>query len=158
MLVGDYFYELFCLLLTYFPNPLKNVEEGALWKEASLHLFRSILGRTPDLHGTLGLISWSGSTMAYTWTVSKSSLLSQRTLDSLTLLISASCSRVKDEGQPPFSYQNLSPNLKLWNCLPIRQAKVGPTILPGSGLSVIPADQRSRSSGEAYTLAYPLTL
>ena len=22
------------------------------------------LGRTPDLHGTLGLISWSGSTMA----------------------------------------------------------------------------------------------
>ena len=53
---------------------------------------------------------------------------------------------------------NLSPNLKLWNCLPIRQANVGPTILPGRGLSVMPADQRSRSSGEAYTLAYPLTL
>merc|ERR1719189_2047974 len=158
MLVGDYFYELFCLLLTYFPNPLKNVEEGALWKEASLHLFRSILGRTPDLHGTLGLISWSGSTMAYTCTVSKSSLLSQRTLESFTLLISASCSRVKDDGQPPFSYQNLSPCLKLWNCFPMRQARVGPTMLPGSGLSVIPADHRSISSGDAYILLNPFTL
>lgn len=90
-----------------------------------------------------------------TCTVSKSSLLSQRTLDSLTRLISANCSRVKDEGQPPFSYQNLSPCLKLWNCLPMRQARVGPTILPGSGLSVMPADHRSISSGEAYILLNP---
>ena len=90
-----------------------------------------------------------------TCTVSKSSLLSQRTLDSLTRLISASCSRVKDEGQPPFSYQNLSPCLKLWNCLPMRQARVGPTILPGRGLSVMPADHRSISSGEAYILLNP---
>ena len=86
---------------------------------------------------------------AVTWTVSRSSLLSHRTRDSLTRLISASCSRVKEEGQPPFSYQNLSPWRKLWNCLPIRQAKVGPTMLPGSGLSVMPADHRSMSSGEA---------
>ena len=28
--------------------------------------YRFYLGNTPDLHGTRGLISWSGSTMAYT--------------------------------------------------------------------------------------------
>ena len=28
--------------------------------------------------------------------------------------------------------------LKLWNCLPMTQARVGPTMLPGRGLSVIP--------------------
>ena len=50
---------------------------------------------------------------------------------------------VNEEGQPEFSYQYLSPNLfapkhkrsqtngmenlKLWNCLPMMHANVGPT-------------------------------
>ena len=53
----------------FFPKPLWKLWEGAEWKEASLHRLRSILGRTPDLHGTRGLISWSGSTIAYTCNV-----------------------------------------------------------------------------------------
>ena len=78
---------------------------------------------------TLGLILWSGSTMGntcntgpcwrgrgwcprhsdcgLTWMVSRWSLLSQMIRDSFTFLISASWSPVKEEGQPPFSYQNL---------------------------------------------------
>jgi len=70
------------------------------------------------LQGTLGLISWSGRTMAYTWMLSLLSEQSQRTRDSLVFRISASCSRVKLLGQPPFSYQNRLPSRKLWNCLP----------------------------------------
>ena len=50
----------------FFPKPLWKLWEGAEWKEASLHRLRSILGRTPDLQGTRGLISWSGNTIAYT--------------------------------------------------------------------------------------------
>merc|ERR1711970_955368 len=83
--------------------------------------------------------------------------LSQRTRDNLTLLISANCSRVKEDGQPPFSYQNLSPYLKLWNCLPTMQAKVGPTMEPGRGLSVTPAVHKSISSGDSYSSLYPFT-
>lgn len=36
-----------------------------------------------------------------------------------------------------FSYQNLSPFLYIKNCLAIKQAKVGPTIPPGTGSSVM---------------------
>ena len=54
----------------FFPKPLWKLWEGAEWKEASLHRLRSILGRTPDLQGTRGLISWSGNTIAYTCNVS----------------------------------------------------------------------------------------
>ena len=79
------------------------------------------------------------------------SLLSQRIRDSFTFLISASWWTVKEEGQPPFSYQNLSPNLMLWKDLAITQANVGPTKAPGSGVSVIPADQRSISAGLEYS-------
>ena len=96
-----------------------------------------------DLQLTLGFILWSGKAMECTWTVWRLSLLSQRILDSLTFLISSSCSREKEDGKLEFSYQNLSPNLMLWNDLPITQAKVGPTREPGRGISVIPADQRS---------------
>ena len=53
----------------FFPKPLWKLCEGAEWKEASLHRLRSILGRTPDLQGTRGLISWSGNTIAYTCNV-----------------------------------------------------------------------------------------
>ena len=99
----------------FFPKPLWKLCEGAEWKEASLHRLRSILGRTPDLQGTRGLISWSGNTIAYTcnvfertlcdlmfsmshimiinrmrtWMFSMSSELSQRMDESFTLLISA---------------------------------------------------------------------
>ena len=76
------------------------------------------------------------------------------------------CSWVKEDGQPPPSYQNLSPYLeeaefqrtvslighnylKLWNCLPMMQAKVGPTMEPGRGRSLMPAVHRSMSSGLA---------
>ena len=52
----------------FFPKPLWKLWEGAEWKEASLHRLRAILGRTPDLQGTRGLISWSGNTIAYTCT------------------------------------------------------------------------------------------
>ena len=38
------------------------------------------------------------------------------------------------------------------------QAKVGPTMAPGSGLSEMPADHRSTSSGEEYTDAYADTV
>ena len=104
-----------------------------------------------------------------TWMVSRWSLLSQMIRDSFTFLISASWSPVKEEGQPPFSYQNLvsitptyepitiytlddcgsdlSPCLKLWKDLPMMQARVGPTMAPGLGTSLTPADQRSISSG-----------
>ncbi len=40
---------------------------GDEWKDASLHLLKSIPLRTPLLQGTRGLMSWSGRTMAYTW-------------------------------------------------------------------------------------------
>ena len=50
----------------FLPKPLWKLWEGAEWKEASLQRLRSILGRTPDLQGTRGLISWSGNTIAYT--------------------------------------------------------------------------------------------
>ena len=54
------------------------------------NLVRSILGRRLELQGTLGLISWSGRTMAYTWMSSILSELSQITRESFTLLISSS--------------------------------------------------------------------
>ena len=54
------------------------------------NLVRSILGRRLELQGTRGLISWSGSTMAYTWMSSILSELSQITRESFTLLISSS--------------------------------------------------------------------
>ena len=41
-------------------------------------------------------------------------------------------------------------NLKLWNCLPMMQAKVGPTMEPGRGSSLTPAVHRSMSSGLSY--------
>ena len=84
------------------------------------------------------------------------------------------CSIVKEDGQPEPSYQYLSPNLmerhpnifssstshtnvivmtnlKLWNCLPMMQAKVGPTMEPGRGSSLIPAVHKSMSSGLSYS-------
>lgn len=45
------------------------------------------------------------------------------------------------------NYQNLSPLLEYENCVAMIQAKVGPNILPGSGLSDTPPDQRSTSLG-----------
>ena len=41
---------------------------------------------------------------------------------------------------------NKENNLKLWNCLPMMQAKVGPTMDPGRGTSEMPADHMSMSS------------
>lgn len=115
-------------LKVYLPKP--NEGEGAAWYVASRHLLKSIRGRIPDLQGTLGLISWSGSTIAYTCTLSNSSELSHRILDIFILRISPSCSTVKLDGHPPFSYQNRSPCRKLWNCLPMMHARVGPTSDP----------------------------
>ena len=110
----------------YFPNP----GPGAAWKDASRHLVRSMRGSSCDLQLTRGLISWSGSTIACTWIVSMSSALSQKIRESRTFRISASCSRVKEDGQPEFSYQKRSPARKWLNWRPIMQAKVGPTIAP----------------------------
>lgn len=62
--------------------------------------------------------------------------------------------RVKELGQPPFSYQNRSPNLRSLNCRPMMQAKVGPTRLPGRGRSESPPDQRSMSSGVLKTISF----
>ena len=47
---------------------------------SSIHFVKSILGMTPLLHGTLGLILWSGRTKARIWTVSSLSVLSQSSL------------------------------------------------------------------------------
>ncbi len=47
--------------------------------------------------------------------VSMSSELSHTILESLTFLISSSCSTVKELGHPPFSYQKRSPNLSWAN-------------------------------------------
>lgn len=55
--------------------------------------------------------------------------------------------RVKDDGWFGNSYQNLSPRREWPNCVAIRQAKVGPSILPGSGLSDTPPDHKSTSAG-----------
>ena len=48
------------------------------------------------------------------------------------------------------SYQKRSPCRKLRKVSPIMQPNTGPTILPGSGRSEMPADHRSMSSGDAY--------
>lgn len=55
--------------------------------------------------------------------------------------------RVKDDGWFGSSYQNLSPRREWLNCVAIRQAKVGPSMLPGSGLSDTPPDHKSTSEG-----------
>ena len=48
-------------------------------------------------------------------------------------------SDVKDVAESSvFSYQNLSPNLRSSNVCLMRQAKVGPTLMPASELSVTP--------------------
>ena len=91
---------------------------AAGWNDApatSFHLVRSMRGRRPDLQGTRGLMLWSGRTMAYTWMDSSSSELSQRMRDSLARRSSVSCSGVKVDGQPEFSYQKRSPTRRLWN-------------------------------------------
>lgn len=44
------------------------------------------------------------------------------------------------------TYQNRSPFLKLENCCAIMQANVGPTSPPTTGLSAIPAVNKSISS------------
>lgn len=54
---------------------------------------------------------------------------------------------VKLDGYPLFSYQNLSPKRSSLKVSPIRQAKVGPTMEPGRGLSVTPPLHKSISSG-----------
>ena len=46
-----------------------------------------------------------------------------------------------------FSYQNLSPFFKDWNCLAIMQANVGPTLPPTTWRSDRPPAYRSMSSG-----------
>lgn len=55
--------------------------------------------------------------------------------------------RVKDDGWFGSSYQNLSPRREWLNCVAITQAKVGPSMLPGSGLSDTPPDHKSTSAG-----------
>ena len=45
-----------------------------------------------------------------------------------------------------FSYQNLSPFFRIWNCWPRRQPKVGPTTAPVRGFSERPPMKRSMSS------------
>lgn len=55
--------------------------------------------------------------------------------------------RVKDDGWFGISYQNLSPRREWLNCVAITQAKVGPSMLPGSGLSDTPPDHKSTSAG-----------
>lgn len=53
---------------------------------------------------------------------------------------------VKEEGHPGFSYQNLSPRLRLANCSVMRQESVGPRIAPGRAYSEIAALHKSISS------------
>lgn len=55
--------------------------------------------------------------------------------------------RVKDDGWFGSSYQNLSPRREWLNCVAITQAKVGPSMLPGSGRSDTPPDHKSTSEG-----------
>ena len=70
--------------------PMWNISNSNIHVFIPWHLVRSILGRRLELQGTLGLISWSGRTMAYTWMSSILSELSQITRESFTLLISSS--------------------------------------------------------------------
>ncbi len=58
---------------------------------------------------------------------------------------------VSADGGMLFSYQNLSPFLRIWNCCPRRQPKVGPTTAPDRGRSARPPTSRSMSSTWAYT-------
>ena len=50
------------------------------------------------------------------------------------------------EGGILFSYQNLSPFFRIWNCCPNRQPKVGPTTAPDNGRSANPPINKSMSS------------
>ena len=52
----------------------------------------------------------------------------------------------KADGGILFSYQNLSPFLRIWNCCPSRQPKVGPTTAPDNGRSANPPINKSMSS------------
>ena len=70
--------------------PMWNISNSNIHVFIPWHLVRSILGRRLELQGTLGLISWSGRTMAYTWMSSILSELSQITRESFTFLISSS--------------------------------------------------------------------
>lgn len=56
------------------------------------------------------------------------------------------------------SYQNLSPRLEYENCVAIIQAKVGPNIEPGNGLSDTPPDHRSTSIGCSKIVSYFCTV
>ena len=53
---------------------------------------------------------------------------------------------VNADGGMLFSYQNLSPFFRIWNCWPRRHPNVGPTTAPDSGLSARPPTTRSISS------------
>ena len=82
--------------------------------------------------------------------LSMSSELSQMTRDSRTFLSSVSCSMVKEDGHPLFSYQKRSPNRKLRNWRPMMQAKVGPTMAPAGRVYIgIPtiANRMEKSCG-----------
>ena len=50
------------------------------------------------------------------------------------------------EGGMLFSYQNLSPFFKIWNCCPRRHPNVGPTTAPDRGRSASPPMNKSISS------------
>ena len=69
-LVANSIHWLFVMTrVVYFPwNPLKNVEDGALWKEASLHLVRSSL-QQDDVHvqnvQKIKVLPWQNSRLAW---------------------------------------------------------------------------------------------